>query len=736
GGIVVTNGTLTLAQSGAISGGLTLNPNGGSPVALVTGAGTLNGGITNSGGSLVVSNAPVINGGLTANSGNTLLDETTTPTGSTVIAGGVTVNVGNNDGAGNLPLGAVTNNGVIAFNRIDSFTNADFIAGTGTITVNNGGTATLSGNTNTYTGNTTVNSGTLRPTGTNALGVGIVTINPAGTLVENVNDAISNSVTLVGGTLGVSSANNFTFGTNAVLTLSANTTNLLMSADPQNPATSRNLYVAGVLGGSGIGIVMNATNVTATDGSQAVRFVGTNGITSSFSGTIVVTNNAKCELATASAGPFSPIGTGSLILCAGEYDGNNTLNCTNVGGYLEFNLRNTTGSTTMSNNYQIAGSGAVVFNSLGTGNGAVVTLGNLNIGSGQELIGYRSAGGTTNTAYFPTVMLTGGNATFSPHSTTFGATNQAGMDFQLGNVSQTSASGIIMAGAGNLTLSGINTYTGNTTVNAGTLWLTGNSLLTNSPMITVASGATLDVTGRANQTLTLLGGQTLTDNGNFNGNITNNSSATIYGNGSINNGTLYYNGGVVAPGNGTGGIGTLTINGTVDMSLGGTTYMELNKTNGVATNDVLAVNGVLGYGGTLTVTNLGPALVGGDSFQLFAVSVSHYLTFTATNLPPLSAGLSWSNTLASNGKITVVGTSVVKLPPHIVSFSRSGTNLIFMGTNGVAGNPYVLWTSTNVALPLASWTQVLTGNFDGSGNFNFTNGVTPGSPRQFYIISQ
>jgi hypothetical protein len=42
--------------------------------------------------------------------------------------------------------------------------------------------------------------------------------------------------------------------------------------------------------------------------------------------------------------------------------------------------------------------------------------------------------------------------------------------------------------------------------------------------------------------------------------------------------------------------------------------------------------------------------------------------------------------------------------------------------------------STNVALPLASWTTIATNSFDASGNFSFTNGVNPALPKQFFII--
>ena len=57
-----------------------------------------------------------------------------------------------------------------------------------------------------------------------------------------------------------------------------------------------------------------------------------------------------------------------------------------------------------------------------------------------------------------------------------------------------SAAILTKAGAGTLTLSGTNTYTGLTTINAGTLKATVNDALgTNAAGTVIASGATLDL---------------------------------------------------------------------------------------------------------------------------------------------------------------------------------------------------------------------------------------------------
>ena len=58
-------------------------------------------------------------------------------------------------------------------------------------------------------------------------------------------------------------------------------------------------------------------------------------------------------------------------------------------------------------------------------------------------------------------------------------------------------------------------------------------------------------------------------------------------------------------------------------------------------------------------------------------------------------------------------------------------------TNGQSGDAYYLLQSTNVALPLGQWKVVATNVLGANGNYTFigTNAVTPGTQRQFYILS-
>jgi hypothetical protein len=84
--------------------------------------------------------------------------------------------------------------------------------------------------------------------------------------------------------------------------------------------------------------------------------------------------------------------------------------------------------------------------------------------------------------------------------------------------------------------------------------------------------------------------------------------------------------------------------------------------------------------------------------------------------------------------IGVVLTSVVHPHPVMNSISQSGTNIVISGTNGFANAPYYVLTSTDVGLPLSSWTSVATNVFDSNGNFNFITPIAPGVPSRYFAI--
>jgi autotransporter-associated beta strand protein len=262
-------------------------------------------------------------------------------------------------------------------------------------------------------------------------------------------------------------------------------------------------------------------------------------------------------------------------------------------------------------------------------------------------------------------------------------------------------------GGGTLTLSGANTYTGNTMVTNGTLALSGSGSIANSANIIIGGGATLDISGSLSGLLTLAGGQTLSGNGMINGSVTTVANSTI------------------VPG-GLSVAGTLTVTNTA--TLGGNTIMLLN--NAGNSSQLTATN--INYGGTLTVSNIGPALAAGNSFNLFTAA-GYSGAFANIILPALPAGLGWNtNALNTSGTLSVVVTASPQI--GAISISGDGSGLIFGGTGGVANANYYLLATTNLAMPLANWTPVLTNQFDSNGDFNFTNGMDTNLPQGFYRL--
>ena len=241
-----------------------------------------------------------------------------------------------------------------------------------------------------------------------------------------------------------------------------------------------------------------------------------------------------------------------------------------------------------------------------------------------------------NYTAIPTFMLSGGGAT-----TPATITGQAPTP----NVS----GGLTKIGAGVLTLTNVNTYAGDTLINGGTLALSGGGSISNSADIVVGSGAIFNLSAVAGYTL--------------------NTAQALRGFGTVK-GAVIVNG-TIAPG--AGGVGTLILSNTP--ALNGVMVMRINRNGGAFTNDQIKLpSSGITCGGTLVVTNIGAhPLVAGDTFQLFSAT-SYGGAFAATNLPPLGNNLYWTNQLAINGTLGVVG--LVSTVPTNIVWSLSGTNLV------------------------------------------------------------
>jgi len=292
-----------------------------------------------------------------------------------------------------------------------------------------------------------------------------------------------------------------------------------------------------------------------------------------------------------------------------------------------------------------------------------------------------------------------------------------------GNV--TIASSVPTNAAGQVILNNpTNQISGTVTISTnGNLALTGFAGLSNSVTIDVQQGGVLDFTARSNSSWAVVSGQTLKGNGIIRG-----KSLTAAA------------GSTVAPGI-TGALGTLTVTNNSStnfavLTLNGTTLMDINRASAINSDRIVNASGTNIFGGTLTVNNLGAAPQAGDTFQLFTSGINTG-GFTTLNLPTLATGLSWSNSLVANGKLTVISVPVAPtISPAITNFSLAGTSVTLSGTNGQQGATYYLLSTTNVALPINQWKTVAT-NVAGGGNFSFTdtNTVTSSAAQQFYLLS-
>jgi len=240
--------------------------------------------------------------------------------------------------------------------------------------------------------------------------------------------------------------------------------------------------------------------------------------------------------------------------------------------------------------------------------------------------------------------------------------------------------------------------------------LTKSTSISTSPFLLVNSGATLDASQRSDNTLTLASGQTLTGNGTVKGNVTASSGATF------------------EPGM---GIGTLALSANLNLNTASTTIIQINKSLSPS-NSLAQVTGNAVYGGTLVITNLATnSFAAGDTFKIFsAAGYSGAFTNVVPAIPGIN--LAWNTNSLSSGVLSVVASPTPS--PRIATTQMNGKNFIFSGSNGVAGWPYWVLTSTNFALPMTNWTLISTGAFDAYGNFIFTNPINPGAPQSFYLI--
>lgn len=209
------------------------------------------------------------------------------------------------------------------------------------------------------------------------------------------------------------------------------------------------------------------------------------------------------------------------------------------------------------------------------------------------------------------------------------------------------------AGAGTLMINGADTSAGDTMIGQGTLAVGAGGSISASPMISVAAGATLDVSASS---FSLGAGQTLTGNGTIVGGFNAGAGSTI---------------------SAGDGVGTLTFNGDLTLA-GATNLVEIASSS----NDMLNVTGNLTLTGVSTIqVTLLEALPNGN-YPL--IQYGGTLTGTAANL--VLQGYPLSRRTAA---------LVVDSANHSIDLSISGSVGNLVWTGGSNGNAWDVDSTLN-----------------------------------------
>ena len=554
------SGTVTLTGSNTYTGGTTVSAgtlqvgNGGSGAFL--GSPTV--GLSSSTALVFSQSDSMTYSGMISGSGSlvqagpgllTLTGSSNTYTGGTTISDG-TLQVGNGILAGNVGPGAVINNGILVFDFPGAATTfSGVVSGNGSLTQAGTGVLTLLGS-NTFTGGTTISSGTIQignggTTGvlTGGIAIGIAEalvldrsgsmnfmLSGAGTLsktgsgtttLTGDSTGFAGPVSVVQGQLvvaGPMGLGGFSIvGSDATLQFSGATINLnnaigsvwaltggtvqyqnaiinggylygpgthVLAASTNNTFNGTTIRPGTPIQQNGPATFNNVTNYGQITGNGGLTwFGGDNGGTIFLSGTNNVWAWGDSGPLTIQSGGLLNNHLGNLTVSSGQVTINpfGTLNADSDGQGLSLNLQ---GSSLLINNGTVVGTTNVNYGATITGSGAF---------------------GPVNLSYGGTLDLISQNANVSA-LTGVGTVNHSGVGHNTltvgsGNFTGTIENGagvvaLLKTGSGQLTLGGSNSYTGGTTISAGTLSVAADDNLGTGGLDFNGSGAgVLEITG-------------------------------------------------------------------------------------------------------------------------------------------------------------------------------------------------------------------------------------------------
>ena len=370
--------------------------------------------------------------------------------------------------------------------------------------------------------------------------------------------------------------NTLTTGANTTVVTSAQTTTTSQSF--ANTTLNAGASGVSVNANGGGGTVLNLNAITRNNGSTLAVTLpsgtqsATNGVTTT--STTFLNNNVLASAAGGTA--FATVGDNDWA----SLSGNNIVGLVAGGGsYTTTSVAGTTASNYTNGNIDVTSSEGLLsgvitpntfrFNTTGA-NTVTLAAGNNVIGAGGILV-TSAVGNNLST-------ITGGDvmgSTIGKDLVVIQNNTGNGLTIASNIVNNGTATSLTKSGAGLLTLSGTNTYTGSTYVNAGTLSVIGSL---SSGSVGVSSGATLRGTGSIGGATTLASGSTL------------------------------------AAGVNASTIGSLTFTSTLDVTAA-TVSLKLNSTSG--TFDSFIANGLTLGGATLSLVDLGSGVwTGASSFTI------------------------------------------------------------------------------------------------------------------------
>jgi autotransporter-associated beta strand protein len=308
--------------------------------------------------------------------------------------------------------------------------------------------------------------------------------------------------------------------------------------------------------------------------------------------------------------------------------------------------------------------------------------------------------------------VTGANAVFQNRFTPYFLNSSDGTGLY-------GAYNLTMQGTSKLTLNGTHTYTGNTVVSAGTLVVGAGAAIAGSPLLSVASGATLDasaVTGG----LSLTASQILSGAGTLKGDVAAPAGAQIIPGTAGTAGTLTFS-------------NNLTLNGqTLTFDVGNPSYDKLviagTVTNNGNTTLLLSQLGAGPIASTNTLLSFA-ARAGTGTFVLAQSHPNLSLVVNTTNVQLVVTNSGWPGSLnwKGDGLANVWDLSatnwldaaapVAFYQNAVVQFTETGSNTPPLNLTASLAPRSLTVNNTNTAY-----------TFSGSGKLTGTNGLTKSGP--------